>query len=96
VAWSFGGAPKTGKTRGMPPRMGLEPSSLAAVDRNICWVRAGEVVHEVTVAPKRLTVTESPDEGRRAVKTLSVRSMVGCGREGEVGMAEGLFLRSIW
>ena len=35
----------------MPPRMGLEPSSLAAVERKICSLPEGEEVQEVTVAP---------------------------------------------
>lgn len=52
------------------------------------------VFHDVTVAPKRFTVTESW-EGRLAIRTLSVRSTVACGRDGDTGIADGLFLRSI-
>jgi hypothetical protein len=48
----------------------------------------------VTVAPYRWIVTLSR-EGRVAVKTLFVRSMMGWGMAGDMGMAEGLCLRSM-
>lgn len=60
-----GGGPKTGKTRGMPPRTGLEPSRAAAVETKRFSPEVG-VVQEVTVAPWRRTETESP-VGRVAV-----------------------------
>lgn len=50
---------------GMPPRMALEPSSLAAEDKKSCSSPEARV-QDVTVAPKRLMVTVSR-EGRVAL-----------------------------
>lgn len=58
-----GGGPKTGKTSGMPPRTGLEPSRTAAEERKR-FSRGPEaegVFHEVTVAPWRRISTASPE-----------------------------------
>lgn len=78
---------------GMPPRIAFEPSSLAAVEMKSCSLPEARV-QEVTVAPKRSMVTVSR-EGRVALTVWSETSTTGWGREGEMGMVEGLFLRSM-
>lgn len=65
LAWSgCDGAPKHGKTTGMPPRTGLVPSKAALEDtnkRSFVSVAAFEAdLHEMTDAPYRRISTEEP------------------------------------
>lgn len=91
-----GGGPKTGKTSGMPPRTGFEPSRAAAEETKRFSPEEG-VVHEVTVAPWRRTETESP-VGRVAVTRVSswvVWTWEDCGGAGVGSRAAGRLGRSI-
>lgn len=75
--------------------MGLDPSSFAPSLRNNCSVPSASF-HDVTVAPNRCTVTDSP-VGRDASIRFSRIVTVGWGRFLPVGtpIAEGLLERSI-
>ena len=77
----------------MPPRIGLLPSRIADSERKI-FSEPLDNFQEVTVAPYRFMVTLSRD-GRLAVRTLFVRSIIGWGMAGDIGMADGLCLRSM-
>lgn len=84
---------RTGKTTGIPPRMGFDPSRCAFSLKNSCSCPLASF-QEVTVAPKRWTVTDSP-VGRAASTKLSRKETVGLGRDGLTPMAEGLLERSM-
>lgn len=73
--------------------MGLEPSKTAFLLRNSCSSPLASF-HDTTVAPKRLTMTESP-EASDAWTLSSSTEIEGCGRGEETGMAVGLFARSM-
>lgn len=83
----------TGNTTGIPPRIGFDPSRTAASLSHSCSVPFA-VFQEVTVAPWRLTVTDSP-EGKLAWTTLLAREIVGWGGVAVTPMAAGLLERSI-
>lgn len=83
----------TGNTRGMPPRIGLEPSRCAFSLRKSCSSPLPSF-QEVTVAPNRWTVTEPP-VGRVPWTWSPQMLTVGWGREGLTPMADGLWLRFI-
>lgn len=84
---------RTGNTTGIPPRIGFDPSSVAASLSHSCSVPS-DVFQDVTVAPWRLTVTDSP-EGKLAWTTLLAREIVGWGGVAVTPMAAGLLERSI-
>lgn len=79
----------TGKTIGMPPLTGLLPSSLAAsLSQSLSMPAA--FFHEMTVAPKRSTSTDSPVGSLAETRELET-STAACG--GKVGVdARGLGL----
>lgn len=85
----------TGKTSGIPPLTGLEPSRCALELRKIFSLPV-EDFQEITVAPWSKTSTLSP-VGKLAV-TRELSSDIetcGVGVTGDTGMALGFFARSI-
>lgn len=73
--------------------MGFDPSKWDFSLRNSCS-SPFESFHDVTVAPYRCTVTDSP-VGRVASTMFSRKETVGWGSVGLTPMAEGFLERSI-
>ena len=87
---------RTGKTTGIPPLTGFEPSRWALSLRNKFSVPWADF-QEMTVAPNRRTSTDSP-LGRLAVTRELSAEMVtwGAGAIGDTGMALGFLARSMF
>lgn len=83
----------TGKTRGIPPRMGFDPSRMALLLSQSCSAPFASF-HEMIVAPKRLTVIDSPVASRATTLFPSVET-TACAAAGGTPMALGLLARSI-
>lgn len=93
--WASEGGPKTGKTRGMPPRTGFVPSK-TVFSESQRRSRPEADFQERTVAPWRRTETDSP-VGRVAVTRVFEWLMLTVawgGRPGVVARAAGLLGRS--
>lgn len=79
----------------MPPRTGFEPSRRALELRKRFSLPLADF-HDITVAPKRSTSTDSPVGRLALTRELSCEmDTFGVGMTGETGMAEGFFERSI-